>query len=60
MTKNTPANAEDTGDTGLCVSLGWEISLEQEMIIHTVFCLENLMDREAWWALVYGVAKSQT
>ena len=24
------------------------------------FCLENLMDRGAWWAIVHGVAKSQT
>jgi len=23
-------------------------------------CLENLMDRRAWWATVHGVAKSQT
>ena len=23
-------------------------------------CLENPMDREAWWATVYGVTKSQT
>ena len=23
-------------------------------------CLENPMDREAWWAVVYGVAQSQT
>ena len=23
-------------------------------------CLENPMDREAWWAIVHGVAKSQT
>ena len=23
-------------------------------------CLENLMDRGAWWAMVYGVAKSRT
>ena len=22
-------------------------------------CLENLMDRGAWWAAVHGVAKSQ-
>ena len=23
-------------------------------------CLENPMDREAWWATVHGLAKSQT
>ena len=23
-------------------------------------CLENPMDREAWWVIVHGVAKSQT
>ena len=23
-------------------------------------CLENPMDRRAWWAAVHGVAKSQT
>ena len=23
-------------------------------------CLENLRDREAWWAAVYGVAQSRT
>ena len=23
-------------------------------------CLENFMDRGAWWAVVYGVSKSQT
>ena len=25
-----------------------------------VFCLENPLDRGAWWATVYGVSKSQT
>ena len=24
------------------------------------FCLENPMDREAWWATVHGVTKSRT
>ena len=23
-------------------------------------CLKNSMDREGWWAIVHGVAKSQT
>ena len=23
-------------------------------------CLENFMDREAWWATIHGVAKSRT
>ena len=23
-------------------------------------CLENLMEREVWWAIVHGIAKSQT
>ena len=23
-------------------------------------CLENPLDREAWWAIVHGVAESQT
>ena len=23
-------------------------------------CLENPMDREAWWAIVHGVAKNRT
>ena len=23
-------------------------------------CLENSMEREAWWAIVHGVTKSQT
>ena len=23
-------------------------------------CLENSMNKEAWWAIVHGVAKSQT
>ena len=34
--------------------------LEKEMATHSsVLGLENSMDREAWWATVHGVAKSQ-
>ena len=32
--------------------------LEKEMATHSCSCLENPMDREAWWAAVYGVAES--
>ena len=28
--------------------------------LHTVFCLENLMDRGTWLAVVYGVTNSWT
>ena len=35
------------------------IELEKEMAIYSgIFCLENSMDRGAWWAAVHGVAKS--
>jgi len=27
---------------------------------HQYSCLENLMDRGAWWVIVHGIAKSQT
>ena len=41
-------------------SLGWEDTLEREWQPTPVFLLENSMDRGAWRATVYGVAKSQT
>ena len=41
--------------------LGHEDSLEEEMATQLQYsCLENSMDREAWWATVHGVTKSQT
>ena len=30
------------------------------MATHSSICLENPMDREAWWATVHGVAESWT
>ena len=30
------------------------------MATHSSTCLENPMDRGAWWATVHGVAKSRT
>ena len=41
-------------------SMGWEDPLEEEMATHSSSCLENPMDRGAWWAIVCGVAKSWT
>ena len=42
-------------------SLGQEDPLEKEKATHSsILCLENPMDRGAWWATVHGVTKSQT
>ena len=41
-------------------SLGQEDPLEKEMATHSSnSCLENPVDRGAWWAAVHEVAKSQ-
>ena len=40
---------------------GQEDLLEKETATHfSISCLENFMDRGAWWAIVYRVTKSQT
>ena len=42
-------------------SLGWEDPLEKGMATPSnIFCLENPVDRGAWWAAVHRIAKSQT
>ena len=41
-------------------SLGWEHPLEKGMATRQCSCLENPMDRGAWWATVHGVAKGRT
>ena len=42
-------------------SLGREDALEEEMATHSsISCLENPMDRGAWWAIVYGVTELDT
>ena len=41
--------------------LDQEDPLEKGMATHSsISCLENSMDKGAWWATVHGVAKSQT
>ena len=42
-------------------ALVWEDPLEKEMAIHSsTIAWKNPMDRGAWQAAVYGVAKSRT
>ena len=42
-------------------SLGWEDPLEESVTTHSNIVAWRIpMDREAWWAMVYGVAKSRT
>ena len=50
-------SAHNAGDPG---SLGWEDPLEKEWQPLQYSCLENFMDREAWWATLHGVAESWT
>ena len=59
MVKNLPTNAGDVRDMGSIPGLerspgeGYDNPLQYSW-------LENLMDREAWWAAVHRVTKSQT
>ena len=56
MVKNPPA-MQETGVQSLC----WEDPLEKENGNPLQYsCLENSMDRGAWWATVQRVAKSRT
>ena len=56
MVKNSPANARDPGSVpglGRFPGEGKGYPLQYS-------CLENPMDRGAWWATVHGVPKSWT
>ena len=59
MVKNLPANAGGNGDIDLIPRLG-RFPPEKEMATHSNPLLGNSMDREAWQAIVHGVAKSWT
>ena len=56
VVKNSPVNA---GDTGSIPRLGRSPEGGNGNL-HQYFCLENSMDRGAWWATVHGVTKSWT
>ena len=59
VVKNLPANEGDIRDTGLIPGLGRSLGGGHGNPLQ-YSCLGNPMDRGAWWATVYGVAKSQT
>ena len=54
VVKNSPAKAED--------ARGDQKDPLEEMALNPLqyAWLENPMDRGAWWAIIHGVAKSQT
>ena len=55
--KEWPANEQR--DAGLIPGLGRSPGVVNGSLLQ-YSCLENSMDRGAWWATVHGVAKSQT
>ena len=59
VVKNPPAIAGDIRDAGSIPGLG-RFPGEGHGNLLQYSCLENPMDRGAWWATVHGVAKSQT
>ena len=51
---------QETQETQVC-SLGREDALEKGMATHSSILAWRIpMDREAWWATVYGVTQSRT
>ena len=59
VVKNLAANAGDVRDVGLIPGLGGSPGGGHGNPLQYP-CLENPVDRGAWWATVHGVAQSQT
>ena len=59
VVKNLPANAGDIRDAGSILGI-LRSPGEGNGNPLQCFCLENPMDRGAWWATVCGVTNSQT
>ena len=57
VVKNLSANAGDIKDTGSVPGLGRSPGGEHGTPLQ-YFCLENPMDREAWWATVHRITES--
>ena len=60
MEKNLTANAGNARDGGSIPGLGRSSpGVANSNPLH-YSCLENSIDREAWWATVHGVIESRT
>ena len=59
VVKNPPASAGDLRDLGL-ISGSWRYPGGEHGNPFQYSCLENPLDRGAWWATVHGVSKSKT
>ena len=59
VVKNLPTSAEDARDMGLIPGSGRSPGEGNGNPLQNS-CLENPMDRGAWWATVHGVAKGWT
>ena len=59
VVKNPPASAGDIGDLGSIPGSGRSPGGGHGSPLQ-YSCLENPMNRGAWWATVLGVTKSQT
>ena len=57
--KESACNAEDAVDKGLIPGLG-RFPGKRNGNLRQYSCLQNPMDRGAWWATVHGFAKSWT
>ena len=59
VVKNPPADAGDARDPGSIPGLGRPPGVGNGNPLQ-YSCLENPINRGAWWATVYGVEKSRT
>ena len=59
VVRNLPANSGDEGDTGSILESERSPGGENGNPLQ-FSCLENPMNRGAWWVTVHGVTKSQT
>ena len=59
VVKNLPGNAGGKGDTGSIPGLGRSPGGGNGCPLQ-YSCLDNPMDRGAWWATVHGVIKIRT